>query len=146
MQRLTEEYPEVRCVCCFCFCFGKMYIGREMIPRSLQAFVIFYGGAFGCEGMSICRSMDRTHRIDTILCLAKTDGHCGSNFLPEICGWLIFKDPDLVQGVNTNHWMNPCLSTLVDLEKLSLAQFQCLGLNSTAVLLLVRQLTNPREM
>ena len=52
-----------------------------MIPRAMQAFVDFYKGAFGCEGMSICRSMDRIHRIDTILCLAKTDGHHGSNCL-----------------------------------------------------------------
>ena len=25
-----------------------------MIPRAMQAFVDFYDGAFGCEGMSIC--------------------------------------------------------------------------------------------
>ena len=96
-----------------------MYIGRELIPRAMQAFVIFYNGAFGCEeGMSICRSVDRTHRIDTILCLAKTEGQCGSNCLSKPYGWLLLKDPGLVQGVNTDHWMDPYLTTLVDLERI----------------------------
>ena len=62
--------------------------------------------------------MDRTHRIDSILCLAKSDGHCGGSCLPTTYGWLILQDPDLVQGVNTHHWMDRCLPTLVDPERI----------------------------
>ena len=54
----------------------------------------------------------------TLFSVAKTDGHCGSNHLPETYGWLILKDPGLVQGVNTDHWMDPYLATLVDLERI----------------------------
>ena len=89
-----------------------------MIPRAMQAFVDFYDGAFGCEGMSICRSMDRTHSIDTIFYLANTDGHCGSICLSKTYGWLIHQDPDLVQGLNTDLWMDPYLPTLVELKRI----------------------------
>ena len=32
-------------------------------------------------------------------------------------GWLIPKDPGLVQKVNTDYWMHPYLPTLVNLER-----------------------------